>query len=98
MEISKLAINKKITAFFADGSQKMNLGIATVIGLLHGKERVPVDAKEGYHQGSVRVSLPPKGMPRDRWLTRSEAAGARARRNALFQRSNIRYATSHGLS
>ena|SRR6202035_936867 len=43
MEISKLAINKKITAFFADGSQKMNLGIATVIGLLHGKERVPVD-------------------------------------------------------
>jgi hypothetical protein len=31
-------------------------------------------AKEGYHRGSVRVSLPPKGMPRDRWLTRSEAA------------------------
>ena len=31
-------------------------------------------AKEGYHQGSVRVSLPPKGLPRDRWLTRSEAA------------------------
>jgi hypothetical protein len=41
--LEKLAINKKITAFFADGSQKMNLGIATVVGLLNGIERVPVD-------------------------------------------------------
>jgi hypothetical protein len=31
-------------------------------------------AEEGFHRGSVSVSLPPKGMPRDRWLTRSEAA------------------------
>ena len=30
--------------------------------------------KEGLHRGTVRVSLPPKGEPRDRWLTRSEAA------------------------
>jgi hypothetical protein len=42
MEISKLAINKKITAFFADGSSKMNLGIATVVGLLNGIDKVPV--------------------------------------------------------
>jgi integrase len=31
-------------------------------------------AEEGFHRGFVRVSLPPKGLPRDRWLTRSEAA------------------------
>ena len=31
-------------------------------------------AKEGLHRGSVRVALPPKGNPRDRWLTRAEAA------------------------
>jgi integrase len=31
-------------------------------------------AKEGLHRGTVRVSLPPRGVPRDRWLTRSEAA------------------------
>ena len=31
-------------------------------------------AREGYHRGIVRVLLPPKGKPRDRWLTRSEAA------------------------
>ena len=41
--LEKLAINKKITAFFADGSQKMNLGIATVVDLLNGAERVPVE-------------------------------------------------------
>jgi integrase len=31
-------------------------------------------AKEGLHRGAVRVSLPPKGEARDRWLTRNEAA------------------------
>lgn len=31
-------------------------------------------AKEGLHRGIVRVSLPPKGKPRDRWLTRKEVA------------------------
>ena len=31
-------------------------------------------AKENLHYGTVRVTLPPKGPPRDRWLTRSEAA------------------------
>jgi integrase len=31
-------------------------------------------AKEGYHRGVVRVVLPEKGLPRERWLTRSEAA------------------------
>jgi integrase len=31
-------------------------------------------SKEGFHRGVVRVSLPPKGEARDRWLTRSEAA------------------------
>jgi hypothetical protein len=40
--LEKLAINKKITAFFADGSQKMNLGIAAVVDLLKGTEKVPV--------------------------------------------------------
>lgn len=29
--------------------------------------------KEGYHRGRVRVVLPEKGLPRERWLTRSEA-------------------------
>lgn len=31
-------------------------------------------AKEGLHRGIVRVWLPEKGQPRERWLTRSEAA------------------------
>jgi integrase len=31
-------------------------------------------AKEGLHHGIVRVVLPAKGQPRDRWLTRAEAA------------------------
>jgi integrase len=31
-------------------------------------------AKEGFHRGVVRVSLPPKGDARDRWLKRGEAA------------------------
>lgn len=31
-------------------------------------------AKEGFHRGEVRVTLPEKGEPRDRWLTRDEAA------------------------
>jgi integrase len=31
-------------------------------------------AKEGFHRGVVRVSLPPKGEARDRWLTGKEAA------------------------
>jgi hypothetical protein len=31
-------------------------------------------AREGYHRGVVRIVLPPKGEPRDRWLTRAEAA------------------------
>lgn len=30
--------------------------------------------KEGFHRGVVRVSLPDRGAPRTRWLTRSEAA------------------------
>jgi integrase len=31
-------------------------------------------AAEGFHRGLVRVVLPAKGSPRDRWLTRDEAA------------------------
>ena len=31
-------------------------------------------AKENLHYGMVRVTLPAKGPPRDRWLTRDEAA------------------------
>jgi integrase len=31
-------------------------------------------ARQGLHRGSVRVLLPEKGAPRDRWLTRQEAA------------------------
>lgn len=32
-------------------------------------------AREGLHRGDVRVALPAKGAPRERWLTRGEAAG-----------------------
>ena len=32
-------------------------------------------AKEGFHRGVVRVSLPPKGEARDRWLTRERGRG-----------------------
>jgi integrase len=30
--------------------------------------------KEGFHRGVVRVTLPERGRPRERWLTRSEVA------------------------
>jgi hypothetical protein len=38
--------------------------------------RAPINyhAKEGFHLGIVRVVLPEKGVLRDRWLTRKEAA------------------------
>jgi len=31
-------------------------------------------AAEGYHRGIVKITLPPKGEPRDKWLTRADAA------------------------
>lgn len=31
-------------------------------------------AKEGFHRGNIEVTLPAKGLPRERWLTRAEAA------------------------
>ena len=31
-------------------------------------------AREGLHRGVVRVALPPKGLPREEWLSRSDAA------------------------
>jgi hypothetical protein len=40
--LEKLSINRKITGFFADGSRKMNLSIATVVDLLKNTERVAV--------------------------------------------------------
>jgi hypothetical protein len=42
--LTKLAINKKISAIFADGTKKMNLGVSTVVGLLNAPEprKVPV--------------------------------------------------------
>ena len=41
--LTKLAINKKISAIFADGTSKMNLGVSTVVGLLSGVDRVLVE-------------------------------------------------------
>jgi integrase len=31
-------------------------------------------AAEGYHRGMVKITLPAKGEPRDKWLTRTDAA------------------------
>jgi hypothetical protein len=36
-------VRKKITAIYADGSSKMNLGIATVVRMLKGATNVPVE-------------------------------------------------------
>src|ERR1700731_608359 len=40
---TRLLFRKKITAVFADGSWKMNLGIATVVRMLKGATNVPVE-------------------------------------------------------
>src|ERR1700730_7516603 len=40
---ARLLFRKKITAVFADGSSKMNLGIATVVRMLKGAANVPVE-------------------------------------------------------
>jgi hypothetical protein len=33
-----------------------------------------ITQRKAFHRGVVRVSLPPKGEARDRWLTRKKAA------------------------
>src|SRR6202035_2716089 len=40
---TQLLVRKKITAIFADGSARMNLGIATVVRMLKGATNVPVE-------------------------------------------------------
>jgi hypothetical protein len=40
---TQLLVRKKITAIYADGSLKMNLGIATVARMLKGAPNVPVE-------------------------------------------------------
>ena len=40
---TQLLFRKKITAVFADGSWKINLGIATVVRMLKGATNVPVE-------------------------------------------------------
>jgi hypothetical protein len=40
---TQLLVRKKITAVYADGSAKMNLGIATVVRMLKGATNVPVE-------------------------------------------------------
>ena len=40
---TQLLFRKKITAVFADGSSKMNLGAATVVRMLQGTAKVPVE-------------------------------------------------------
>ena len=41
--LQSLSIKKKITALFADGSSRMNLGIPSVLELLDGVSDVPVE-------------------------------------------------------
>jgi hypothetical protein len=40
---TQLLVRKKITAIYADGPSKMNLGIATVVRMLKGATNVPVE-------------------------------------------------------
>src|ERR1700730_5706737 len=40
---TQLLVRKKITAIYADGSSRMNLGIATVVRMLKGAMYVPVE-------------------------------------------------------
>ena len=40
---TQLLVRKKITAIYADGSAKINLGIATVVRMLKGATNVPVE-------------------------------------------------------
>jgi hypothetical protein len=40
---TRLLFRKKITAIYADGSSKMNLGVATVVRMLRGAANVPVE-------------------------------------------------------
>jgi hypothetical protein len=40
---TRLLFRKKITAIYADGTAKMNLGIATVVRMLQGAANVPVE-------------------------------------------------------
>jgi hypothetical protein len=40
---TQLLVRKKITAIYADGSAKMNLGIATVVRMLKGATNMPVE-------------------------------------------------------
>ena len=56
--LAKLAINKKISAIFADGTSKMNLGVSTVVGLLSGADRVPVEVAPFSRSSKLLASRP----------------------------------------
>lgn len=49
-----------------------NIGVRDKLEYL--KAAINLHEKDGYHTGTIRIPLPPKGDPRTRWLTRSEAA------------------------
>ena len=62
---TRLLFRKKITAVFADGSSKMNLGIATVVRMLKGAPNVPVEVAA---DAAARELLAEPGRKRDRRL------------------------------
>jgi hypothetical protein len=41
--LQSLSVKKKITAIFADGSSRMNVGIPSVVELLNGVDNIPVE-------------------------------------------------------
>jgi hypothetical protein len=47
-----LSIKRKITALFADGSSKQNLGIPSVVELLDGAPNCPVTVSEDAPEAS----------------------------------------------
>jgi hypothetical protein len=67
---TRLLFRKKITAVFADGSSKMNLGIATVVRMLKGAANVPVEVAE---DAAVRKLLAELARSAGRTVERASA-------------------------
>ena len=55
---TQLLFRKKITAIYADGSWKMNLGIATVVRMLKGAANVPVEVAADAAARKLLAELP----------------------------------------
>lgn len=77
-EVASLSFKKKITAVFADGSRKQNLGVSSVLELLSGVDKIAIDidpeidtASALYNEVEIASGLKTLTVGNDLFLVRS---------------------------